>query len=101
MKDNVEFLNNFLFKELLIVEEPSTMQNFINNNFQNFVLVCENKSFAVGDYVIFKRNCQKFHIVKPNETINLIAQKYNISEQEIINKNSTTKIFIGQQLKIK
>ena len=43
---------------------------------------------------------KKYHIVKPCETILSIAKQYDISAEQLLQKNKITKIFIGQMLEI-
>ena len=51
--------------------------------------------------VLIERVDKKFHIVKPSETLQSIAQKYNISVSSIKELNKLKEIFIGQIIKIK
>lgn len=55
-----------------------------------------------GEWVIICENEFKIHCVKPIETIDSIAKLYNMEKEKIIKDNNllTTKLFIGQQLKI-
>ncbi len=54
-----------------------------------------------GEYVKITVPNYKIHIVKPTETLEGIASTYNIDKQKLISDNNlTSKIFIGQRLKI-
>lgn len=53
------------------------------------------------EVVVIERQFKKFHIVKPCETLDTIAQLYNTTVQEIMSQNSVSRrVFIGQILKI-
>lgn len=53
------------------------------------------------EVVVIERVFETFHIVKPCETLDLIAQKYDTTVQNIRTKNNIgSKVFIGQILKI-
>ena len=62
----------------------------------------ETIKFYSGEWIKVKVNDYISHVVKPAETLKNIAEKHNISEEEIIKKNNlkTRKLFIGQILKI-
>lgn len=51
-----------------------------------------------GDMIYLPRKNIKVHVVAPLDTLPKIAQKYGISEQEIIRKNNISTLFIGQKL---
>lgn len=55
-----------------------------------------------GEWIIVCENDFKIHVVKPVETLESIAQLYNLDQEKIIKDNNLkiTKLFIGQQLKI-
>lgn len=69
--------------------EKSLIEKY--NNIQNSVL-------ESGDVLFIPCQNVRCHIVAPLDTLTKIAQKYNVSEQEIINKNNVSTLFIGQKL---
>lgn len=73
------------------------------NTSKDSILRNNNKiNFYPGEWVKIKANDYITHIVKPAETINLIAKLYEISADKIIKDNNidNLKLFIGQRLKI-
>ena len=62
----------------------------------------EDLNWYKGEWLKIQVNDYFTHIVKPAENIIQIAEIYNISKQDILDKNNldTEKLFIGQQLKI-
>ena len=56
------------------------------------------KKIKGGDILIIPPSSKYCHIVQPTENLDVIANKFLISKNEIINKNNTTKTFIGQKL---
>ena len=60
----------------------------------------KNSEIYAGNAILIEGVDKKYHIVKPAETIDSIAKKYNISPQEIMEKNNTTKLFVGQLLEL-
>lgn len=55
-----------------------------------------------GEWIIIRENDFKIHHVKPIETLEIISNIYNIEVEKIIKDNNlqTTKLYIGQQIKI-
>lgn len=55
-----------------------------------------------GEWVKIKINNYQTHIVKPTETLEIIAEIYNVDKDKIIKDNElkSNKLFIGQNLKI-
>lgn len=58
--------------------------------------------FYAGEVVKIVRQTGIIHIVRPSETLEQIAKKYNATEQQIIELNNlkNKRLFIGQKLKI-
>lgn len=53
------------------------------------------------EVVVVERIFETFHVVKPCETLDSIAHKYNTTVQNIMSQNVVkSKVFIGQILKI-
>ena len=63
----------------------------------------ENIDFYEGEVVKILRISGVTHIVKPAETLNSIANIYNVSASDIIslNKLKSSRLFIGQKLVVK
>lgn len=55
-----------------------------------------------GEIIIIEKKEGKYHIVKPMETLSIIAKMYNIDVDTLVRINSlnSKRIFIGQKLKI-
>lgn len=55
-----------------------------------------------GEVVEIKVNNYKMHFVRPMETLDDICKNYGLTKDKIISTNSlnTTKLFIGQTIKI-
>lgn len=99
-ESNFIVLKNF-DKELLVEVNEQNVQDLKNlANKQTVVCSCQNvENLEAGDKVIVSKQ-QKFHVVKPLETLSVIANKLNLTEQELIKKNNlkTNKVFIGQKI---
>lgn len=59
--------------------------------------------FYEGEVVKILKQTGIIHIVRPSETLEQIAKKYDTTEQQIIDINNlkNKRLFIGQKLKIK
>lgn len=79
---------------VLINKFNTSKENILRNN--------NNIDFYEGEWVIIKENAYILHCVKPMQTIEIIADIYNVSKEKIIADNNlfSNKLFIGQQLKI-
>ena len=51
--------------------------------------------------VLIQRTENKFHVVKPSETLSVIAQKYNTTIHNLKTLNSIKEVFIGQIIKVR
>lgn len=80
--------------KILIERFNTSKENIIRNNSQI--------DLYAGEYVYIKENEYRTHIVKPMQTLEKIAEIYNITQEKIIEDNAlqTNKLYIGQQLKI-
>ena len=58
----------------------------------------DNAHLEQGDMLYIPCQNVRCHVVAPLDTLSKIAQKYNVSEQEIIKKNNVTTLFIGEKL---
>lgn len=82
--------------------QDEDIYNIFNTSKENILRNNKNIKFYHGEWIKIKLNNFQTHIVKPMETIKLIAKQYNIDEQELQSWNNlkTEKLFIGQILKI-
>lgn len=55
-----------------------------------------------GEMIKIVNKTTSYHIVKPMETLSIIAKKYNIDEEKLIKINNlnSKRLFVGQSLKI-
>lgn len=58
------------------------------------------KNLYSGQCLMLSNLDKKYHIVKPAETIQKIADKYHSTPEKIMQKNNVRQIFIGQLLEI-
>lgn len=95
------FLENYLEKELFMVEDDQSKNDFakkINVNANN--IVSDNEQLEKGDIVLVNYKKSFIYIVKPIDTLESISKKFGKSVEEIKRKNNIRAIFIGQQLDI-
>ncbi|MBQ3213940.1 MAG: LysM peptidoglycan-binding domain-containing protein [Clostridia bacterium] len=90
-KNKIEYLKDFLDVEIIKKEAISEESNYKKNN-QVFI--------KEGIFTVIKNLKTIIHIVKPNESLEIIAKKYNKKLEEILIKNNISNIFVGQQLLI-
>ena len=68
---------------------------------KNYILslnkIDENK-LEQGDVLLVKSTSCVFHIVKPTETLFSIAKQYNVSVEELKQKNNIDVLFVGQKI---
>ena len=67
---------------------------------KNLCILNEKPAYKLGDYLFINNKVKVSHIVKPFETIDDIAKKYNVDREEILKRNNIKNIFVGQQLDI-
>ena len=79
----------------ILQTQATTLNNIIRNN--------SNIDLYEGEVFKILTKTNIYHIVKPMENLKIIAQKYNTNIDEIIKLNNltSTRLFIGQTLKIK
>lgn len=51
-----------------------------------------------GDVVYIPCQNVRCHVVAPLDTLSKIAQKYNVTEKQILEKNHIATLFIGQKI---
>ncbi len=102
-ESNFAVLKNFN-KEVL-VEVTSDNLNQLKQKCKevNCELSCASvQQLQEGDKVILLNDQQKNYVVKPLDTLSQIARKFQLSEQELMQKNElkTNRLFIGQRLQV-
>ncbi len=101
MNENIIFLNNYLEKELIILDESKTKNEIINEmkvNSKN--ILCEGEELKEGDFALINNKIDYIYIVKPNDTLESISNRFGVGIEEIKRKNNIKIIFNGQQLYI-
>lgn len=80
---------------------PTLCQKF-NTSKENILRNNNQIDLYAGEWIYIKQNDYILHIVKPMETLNDVAKKHNVEMQKISKDNNliSTKLFIGQELKI-
>ncbi len=95
----ITFLEGYLEKNVIVCKENITFNDFSKKiNIPIDKILCENKNIKKGDIVIIPNKSYISYVVKPADTIKLIAQKFNVSEDYIVELNNIKQIFVGQQL---
>ena len=98
---NITFLGEYSFRQIIVIDKETDLNSFINqNNLKNYFVVCENEKLCIGDYILIKKINKSFHVVKPGETLKSIATFYNKDEDYLKQKNKTSRLFVGQLLKL-
>lgn len=87
------------------VQQGETIQEIcekFNTSKPNIVRNNNLLNLYAGEWIIIKKNDFILHLVKPMETLEIIANKYNVLVDKLIKDNALegTKLFIGQQIKI-
>ena len=74
----------------------------LNTSKENVIRNNNKIKIYVGEWIKVKTNKFKIHYVKPVENIYEIAKSYNTTAEKIIedNKLNSSKLFIGQVIKI-
>lgn len=101
MLNQIEYLKNYYDKQILKIEKNTNLKSFLEKEKKlKQSSVYESEELKIGDYILVNNTNYKIHIVKPNETLQSIANKYNIEADYIRKINKINRIFIGQQLLI-
>lgn len=97
--EGIVYLDNYLNKQIVICYEDCTKEDFCYKHCVSTNCLNSNQeNFRVGEYVLINNKPTKVHIVKPKDTLQSIAIKYDVSVEKIKEKNKINAIFIGQQL---
>jgi len=86
-----------------IKDKNKDIYSMFNTSVENVLRNNKDLSLYEGEWVKIKVNDYVTHIVKPAETIDIIAKNYGTKTEQIIEENQlmSDKLFIGQILKIK
>lgn len=102
MEENkITFVKNYFDKEIILINDKTEFdeKNLAENSFiKDSTNLTENLNLKLGDYVLVNNQKSIVHIVRPGETLQSIALKYSVAEEDIKKLNKLEKIFIGQQL---
>lgn len=95
----LEICEEFYYR---IQNNNEDIYSIFNTSKENVVRNNDKIKLYSGEWIKIKVNDYQTHIVKPAENLCFIANRYGITEQELIQQNNlkSTKLFIGQQLKI-
>ena len=97
----MELENNFIYR----VEDEDTLASIclrFNTTAENIIRNNKDIPLFVGELIEIKVNEYVSHFVKPAQAIEDIATQYNVTINDIKEKNNlqTDKLYIGQMLKI-
>ncbi|MBO4412967.1 MAG: LysM peptidoglycan-binding domain-containing protein [Clostridia bacterium] len=53
---------------------------------------------SYGDVLVIPPSQKYYHVVQPTETLTIIANNFNVSEEYLKTTNKINKIFIGQKI---
>lgn len=85
--------------QVFLIKKEQTLRQFCREySLIEAFCIAESENLKAGDRVIALNLNKKIHIVLPLESLESIAEKYNVSVQYIKSTNKIDKIFIGQQL---
>lgn len=95
----VKMCTNFSYR---ITNKDMDIINLLNTSKNNILRNNYDIDFYNGEWIKVKVNDYLTHIVKPTETLNNIAKKFNLSIEKIKLDNMLDgdKLYIGQILKI-
>ncbi len=98
---NIDLDYQFFYKINLKDNYKSLTQKF-NAEKSNILRNNDKLNLYAGEWVKLKQNDYIMHYVKPAETLNKIAEKYNMDKNKILLDNNllSERLFIGQMLKI-
>lgn len=98
----IKQVDSFFYRVPKKQNEASLCAN-LNTNKQNILRNNKNLNYYEGEWVKITTNDYETHIVKPTETLQTIADRFDLSKEKIMADNAlkTDKLFIGQMLKIK
>lgn len=95
----IGLLENFLSFEVVKIEKNTTKKELAEKYKIHISQIISNgEELEAGEYAILKDLDKKIHIVKPFESIEDIAKKYNVTKDYILKHNNIREIFIGERL---
>ena len=102
----MEIINCNTFNKVLVrVQKGDTLHSIAQTyNTSTHNILRNNSSIDLyeGEVVKIVRNTPKTHIVKPMETLNSIAEKYETTADILIKINNlkSTRLFVGQMIEV-
>lgn len=102
----MEIINCNTFDKILVrVQRGDTMQGIAqtyNTNICNILRNNPSIDLYEGEVVKINRSTKKTHVVKPMETLNSIAMKYETTTTQLIkiNQLNSTRLFVGQMIQV-
>ena len=102
----MEIINCNTFNNVLVqVQKGDTIQSIAQNYNTDINSILRNNpsiDLYEGEVVKIVRNTKKIHVVKPIETLNSIAMKYNTTTDKLIKINNlkSTRLFVGQMIEL-
>ena len=102
----MEIVNCNSFNMVLVqVQKGDTLQSIAQNYNANVDSILRNNhniDLYEGEVVKIVRNHKKTHVVKPMETLNLIANRYSTTTEQLVKINNlkSTRLFVGQIIQV-
>lgn len=94
-------MENYLERQIRIVKRKQTIREFAfeeSKDIDGFIYDSEN--LRVGDIILEDFRKRKLYIVKPNDTIKTICQKFSLTEKDFFQKNKTERVFVGMRVEV-
>ena len=87
--------------EMIRITEEGNLSSIVDKyGISRTQILNNNTHFKKGDILLVSCQNKHIHIVMPNQSIDDISKLYNIPASEILSKNNSKTIFIGQILQI-
>ncbi len=95
-------ISNEFYYRVRSSDKLEELYKFFNTNADNIIRNNPNIPIYAGEWIKIRQNDYLSYRVKPMDTIEMVANKYNVSVSSIIEKNDlkSSKLYIGQELKI-
>lgn len=99
MSINIVYKENYIKNIIIKAKDNVSILNLSNqNNIPISNIISENNNIRKGEYIVVSNSNYKTYIVKPLDTLQSIANKFNKDIEYLVKINNTNKVFIGQQL---